>query len=284
MVRMRSSERVSATERRRHGGIAVRGFGQRSWRLGWLSRRLPQSLVFLGVATLATGCSPLVDHEPSPSNAMLMVLIDVSPTGRALADAQRSSINEVVIPLAAKHRAAVLLTVTDDYALDDPHVDDPVSFDTAAAGDNPQGEQDIIDTASASLREKVQALLATPSTSQASDVAGTVEVAANALNQRHELQWKGIVVLADATSTAPPCNFSLVRPWVDVEGAISTCYPFGVPAFAGTRLFFVGAGSDPTREGSRVQAKGIESFWREVANQGGGVVDAYGPLVSGPPL
>lgn len=184
--------------------------------------------------------------------------------------------------MAAEHRAEVVLAPIVDNARVNPDIRARVSFDTSSAEGNDMTKADIVDAATVELLKQFDGLIPAVSVAKASDVAGAVSWAAQTLANSRPA-WHAIVVLADATSTAPPCNMTLTPPSVDVAAAITACFPAGVPSFGGATLFFLGAGADPSRALGPAETAGLEQFWREVAQAGQGEIGAYGATVLGPP-
>lgn len=236
-------------------------------------------LATAGVATalLSVGCS-LISPPPPASDATIIVLADRTPSGMASAEGQRRHIRDVVIPLATDSRAKVVLATIVDNARTDPDIRATVSFDTSSAQGNPDTANDLIAAATTTLNHRLDALFTGDPKTKSSDVAGAVSWAAQTLaNSRRA--WHAIVVLSDATSTAAPCNMTLLRPSVNLAAAIASCFPAGVPQFGGTQLFFLGAGTDPTGTLGPEDAAGIEAFWQQVAAAGHGMIRAYGATV-----
>ncbi|HEX6423647.1 MAG TPA: hypothetical protein VFZ79_09220 [Acidimicrobiales bacterium] len=218
------------------------------------------------------------ESTPEPTGAVLIVLADLTPSGRAAVESQRRHVEDVVVPLARAHRAEVVLTTIDDAALDDPGIR-RVSFDTAAAAGNPVVAADIETAATTDLLAALDAVFAAGSTARTSDVAGAVGWAAATLGQSGD-GWHGLVVLSDAVSTAAPCNLMLA-PTSATEATVDACFPAGVPDLAAVEVFFLGASTYPQGEEPLVDPAALEGFWRTVVERGGGSVGAFGPTVLG---
>lgn len=247
--------------------------GHPRWRAG------PAVLLAAGLAL--TGCAAedlLAGGAPAPSDAVLVVLADVTPSGRAALASQRRHVADVVVPLAAAQRAVVVLTTIDDAALDDPEIR-RVSFDTAAAAGNQVVAADIETAARADLLAELDAIFAAGSTARSSDVAGAIAWAAATLREAGD-DWRGLVVLSDAVSTAAPCNLMLA-PASATEATVDACFPAGVPDLAGVEVLFLGATTYPQGEEPLVDPAALENFWRTVVERGGGSVGAFGPTVLG---
>jgi hypothetical protein len=229
------------------------------------------------LSLVAAGCG-LLESEPEPSGAVMVLLPDLSESGVAAQDAQRRHVTEVFAGVAAEHEARVLLASIDEAALDDPHIDESATFDTSAAQGNPKGREDIRRLARATLAEEVYTLFAAASSgAPKTDLSGALAWAAATLRTAGT-GWKGIAVLGDAVSTAAPCNMLLAPP-VDVDTAIAACFPAGVPDLAGVEVWFAGATAYAGTDRPPVAADVLEQFWTAVVERGGGTVVAFAPTV-----
>lgn len=245
-----------------------------------------------GLLSLGVGGCGLTEEEPRSSDAVLILLADLTPSGILEQDAQRRHIDDVVIPLAVEHDANVVLAVIDDAALVDPEPRGGADFDRAAAQGNQVAEQKLVAQARRDLVADVDALFtgAASHPSRGSDVAGAVAWAADTLrvdaattsgSGNGEGTWYGLAVLSDAISTIPPCAMTS-PPMADVEAAISACFAGSLPDLRGTEVWFLGAGVMPDGEPPPVDVHLLEAFWAAVVERGGGSFAAFAPTVLGP--
>ena len=245
--------------------------------------RVKRFLLLMPLLLALLGCG-FVESEPEPSGAVLVILGDRSPSGMAAQDSQRRHVSDYFAPLAAEHEARVVVASIDGAALDQPEYQDSATFDTAAAQGNPDGEANIRDEGRQELLAETDALFATEAEAQAansSDVAGALGWAATTLgNARGNDGWRGLAILSDAVSTAPPCNM-LLSPPVDVEAAIAACFPAGVPDLTGVDVYFAGATAYPGVERPPVAADVLQAFWTAVVERGGGTLRAFAPTLLG---
>src|SRR5262245_7857912 len=248
-------------------------------------RRLVLFIPVLFLLMALLGCG-FVESEAEPSGAVLVILGDRSPSGMAAQDAQRRHVSDYFAPLAAEHEARVVVASIDGAALDEPQYQDSATFDTAAAHGNPDGEANIREAGRRELLAETDAWFAAGTDPEAevatsSDVAGALGWAATTLrNARDSNGWRGIAILSDAVSTAPPCNM-LLSPPVDVEAAMAACFPAGVPDLAGVDVYFAGATAYPGVESPPVAADVLEAFWTAVVERGGGTLQAFAPTLIG---
>jgi hypothetical protein len=242
--------------------------------------RVERLLLFMPLLLTPLGCG-FVESEPKPSGAVLVVLGDRSPSGMAAQDSQRRHVSDYFAPLAAEHEARVVVASIDGAALDEPEYQDSATFDTAAAQDNPDGEANIREEGRRELLAETDALFAAGAEASSSDVAGALGWAATTLRHaRGGDGWRGVAILSDAVSTAPPCNM-LLSPPVDVEAAIAACFPAGVPDLTGVDVYFAGATAYPGVERPPVAADVLEAFWTAVVERGGGTLRAFAPTLLG---
>jgi len=242
--------------------------------------RIERLLLVMPLLLALPSCG-FVESEPRPSGALLVILGDRSPSGMAAQDSQRRHVSDYFAPLAAEHEARVVVASIDGAALDQPEYHDSATFDTAAAQDNPDGEADIREEGRRELLAETDALFAAESGAAASDVAGALGWAATTLrNARGGEGWRGVAILSDAVSTAPPCNM-LLSPPVDVEAAIAACFPAGVPDLTGVDVYFAGATAYPGVDRPPVAADVLEAFWTAVVERGGGTLRAFAPTLLG---
>jgi hypothetical protein len=242
--------------------------------------RVARAATAILVLLTLLGCG-FVESEPEPSGAVLVILGDRSPSGMAARDSQRRHVSDYFAPLAAEHEARVVVASIDGAALDEPQYEDSATFDTAAAQDNPEGEDDIREAGRRELLAEADAMFAAGSEAAASDVAGALGWAATTLrNARESDGWRAVAILSDAVSTAPPCNM-LLSPPVDIEAAIAACFPAGVPDLTGVNVYFAGATAYPGVDRPPVAADVLEAFWTEVVERGGGTLQAFAPTLLG---
>lgn len=265
------------------------------------------SVLATSLAVTGLGGCGLAESEPEPSDALLVVLADLTPSGLLEEAAQRRHITDVVVPLAIAHDAEVVLAAIDDAALVDPEPRGGADFDRAAAQGNDVLAEKLLDDARAELARDVDDLFASAAgrSSRGSDVAGAVAWAAGTLGDTRdaggaggsggEVQaagagggagggdsvWRGLAVLSDAISTIPPCTMTR-PPLADVEAAITSCFAGRVPDLTGTDAYFLGAGVMPGGEPTPVDVGLLEAFWTAVVERGGGSLQAFGPTVLGP--
>jgi hypothetical protein len=250
----------------------------------WGRYRFKRVLLFMPVLPFLLallGCG-FVESEPEASGAVLVILGDRSPSGMAAQDSQRRHVSDYFAPLASEHEARVVVASIDGAALDEPEYQDSATFDTAAAQDNPDGEANIRAEGRRRLLAETDALFAAEAeAANSSDVAGALGWAATTLrNARGGEGWRGVAILSDAVSTAPPCNM-LLSPPVDIEAAIAACFPAGVPDLTGVDVYFAGATAYPGVERPPVAADVLEAFWTAVVERGGGTLRAFAPTLLG---
>jgi hypothetical protein len=245
--------------------------------------RVKRFLLSMPLLLALLGCG-FVESEPEPSGAVLVILGDRSPSGMAAQDSQRRHVSDYFAPLAVEHEARVVVASIDGAALDQPEYQDSATFDTAAAQGNPDGEANIRDEGRRDLLAETDALFAADAqaaVANSSDVAGALGWAATTLrNARGNDGWRGVAILSDAVSTAPPCNM-LLSPPVDVEAAIAACFPAGVPDLTGVDVYFAGATAYPGVERPPVAADVLQAFWTAVVERGGGTLRAFAPTLLG---
>lgn len=210
----------------------------------------------------------------------MVVLVDVTPSGLALAAEQRRHVRDVVVPLAVRHGAAVVVAPIDEAAFADPQPADPISFDTRAAGGNPLAAERITGPASSRLVAAIDRLLSSPHATGGSDVVGALRWAGTSLGGGNGPPgrpgpWRGIVVLSDAVSTAPPCDLALTPPRAEVARVVSACLPAGPLQLGGVDVCFLGAGAHPVGVGAAIDPTDLERFWREVVERGHGTVTGF---------
>jgi hypothetical protein len=215
------------------------------------------------------------------SKGELVVLFDATNSAVGTQDVQRRHLVDVVLPLAERERAEVVLATIDAAALEAPRIVGRVSFDTAAAEGNEvaaartvrRARHDLLASADRLLaRERAQA-------APASDVAGALAWAGGMVGDAGD-GWHGVALLSDAVSTSAPCNMLLAAP-SDEAPAVEACFPHGLPRLVGTDVLFLGAGAYRAGDRPAVDPAGLERFWRAVVTRGGGTVTAYGPTVLG---
>jgi hypothetical protein len=248
-------------------------------------------LVVVALTISATGGCGAFGGTPVASRAEMIVLGDVSPSGLALADEQRRHVVDVVVPLAIERRAEVVLARIDEAAYAAPEIVARVGFDTAAAEGNQIAEDRIVADGRRELRAAVERLLDDHRDAPvpASDVAGALRWAAETLGGADGgsggggagadgRPWRGIVLLSDAVSTAPPCNLTLAPPPAsgDVAGVVGMCFPGGMPDLSGVEVSFLGANSYPPGEPPPVDPLGLQRFWQAVVEGGHGTVARFG--------
>lgn len=238
--------------------------------------------LFALIASVALGgCSAIEGGRTAPSNGKLVVLLDVTGSARGTQGAQRRHLTDVVLPLAERRKAEVVLATIDAAADQDPRIVARVSFDTAAAGGNEVvAARTVAAARRAVLRDADRVLVrAQAQPARASDVAGALSWAGGLVAGAGD-GWHGIALLSDAVSTTPPCRMPRVAP-SGAAGSVDRCFPGGPPRLAGAEVLFLGAGSYRAGDHLPVDAAGLEAFWRAVVARGGGRVAAYGPTVLG---
>jgi hypothetical protein len=241
---------------------------------------IPHSLIAAATAgLLAGGGCGFLEEEPAPSGSMLVVLADLTPSGRAAEASQRRHVADVVVPLAETNGAEVVLVPIDDAALEDPLAHVTVSFDDVSAGGNELVAGEIRAAARRELLTETDALFAAGSDARGSDVAGALSWAASTVKSSSD-GWGGIVLLSDAVSTSPPCNMTLTSP-SDTDIAVADCFPSGVPDLGGVHVYFLGA-TAYSGERPPVAPDVLERFWTDVVERGGGTVEQFAPTVIGP--
>ena len=239
------------------------------------------------VGLALAGCSALEGGGPAPSHGELVVLFDVTGSAVGTQGAQRRHLTDVVLPLAERRKAEVVLATIDDDARADPRIVGRVSFDTAAAGGNGVAAADIVATGRRAVLRDAARIFARAQArpARASDVAGALDWAAGLVagaGDRHGDGggWHGIALLSDAVSTARPCTM-LRTPPSGSDASVERCFPDGPPPLAGTDVLFLGAGTYREGDRRRVDDAGLEAFWRAAVARGGGHVAAYGATVLG---
>jgi hypothetical protein len=255
------------------------------WGIG--GRRSPGLIIgtfVLLVAVAFSGCSALEGGGTTASRAELVVLFDVTGSAVGTQPAQRRHLTDVVLPLAERRKAEVVLATIDDDARADPRIVDRVSFDTAAAEGNEVVAGRIVAAGKRAVLRHADRIFARARAhpAPASDVAGALTwagglVAAGGGDDGGG--WHGIALLSDAISTARPCTMPRPAP-SGADGSVDRCFPDGPPPLEGTDVWFLGAGSY-RGGGPHVGAARLEAFWRSAVARGGGHVVAYGATVLG---
>jgi hypothetical protein len=214
------------------------------------------------------------------SKGELVVLFDVTGSAVGTQDQQRRHLTDVVLPLAERRRAEVVLATIDDDARADPQILGRVSFDTAAAEGNEVASGRIVTAGRREVLREAGRILARARAhpARSSDVAGALTWAGGLLADTGN-GWHGIALLSDAVSTARPCTMPRPAP-TGADGSVDRCFPDGPPRLAGADVLFLGAGSYQ-HPGGHVDAARLEAFWRSAVARGGGHIVAYGATVLG---
>lgn len=238
---------------------------------------------FLVMGLAASGCGAIeggrTGGRTGDGKGELIVLLDATASGDGMQDSQRRHLVDVVVPLAERQHADVVLATIDAAALEAPEIVGRVSFDTSGAGGNQYAAARTVAKARRDLLADADRVFAQGGTAPSSDVAGALAWAAGTLAEAGD-GWHGVALLSDAVSTTPPCNMTLAPP-SDAGPVVAACFPDGVPRLHGAVVLFLGAGAYRTGDRQPVDPGALEKFWRAVVRRGGGTVDAYGPTVLG---
>jgi hypothetical protein len=239
------------------------------------------------VVVAVGGCSALEGAGTTASRAELVVLFDVTGSAVGTQPEQRRHLTDVVLPLAERRKAEVVLATIDDDARAHPRIVGRVSFDTAAAEGNGVAAGRIVAAGRRAVLRHADRIFARAQAhpAPASDVAGALTWAGGLVGDGSGDDdggggWRGIALLSDAVSTAPPCTMPRPAP-SGADGSVDRCFPDGPPPLEGTDVWFLGAGSYQHAGRQSVGAARLEAFWRSAVARGGGHMVAYGATVLG---